>query len=132
MFFGSGRRGRFRFLRISKYPYEEKVRKKHENAVVELAVNYAVKDISKFTTKVEEWKGNGPLRVIWCGNRELIKENFDVVAVPNNSYGESPWVAENALKIGKRQAYAKAKHNEGQTQRQDERRDNITLHLKAP
>jgi hypothetical protein len=63
--FGSGRRGDQTFRKIKEYQYQEMVKKKGEDAVVELVVDYAVKDISEFTLKVEEWKGGTPLGVIW-------------------------------------------------------------------
>jgi hypothetical protein len=66
-FFGSGRRGAGTFKRICDYPYEERVRKKGEDAVVELAVEYAVRDVSRFVVRVEEWAGTSPIRTIWEG-----------------------------------------------------------------
>ena len=68
--FGSGRRGSHTFRKIKEYPYQEMCRKKHEDAIVELVVDYAVKDISEFTVRVEEWKGSSSLQVIW--KRRLI------------------------------------------------------------
>ncbi len=64
-FFGSGRRGASTFQRIRDYPYEKWAKKKRKDAVVELAVDYAVKDISEFTIRVEEWTGTKPTGVIW-------------------------------------------------------------------
>jgi len=64
-FFGSGERGSFTFKKIQDYPYEERRKKNHDDAVVELAVEYAVKDMTEHVIKVEEWKGNVPLRVVW-------------------------------------------------------------------
>jgi hypothetical protein len=43
----------------------KKIRKKKEDAIVELAVDYAVKDISELTVRVEEWFENKPIRTIW-------------------------------------------------------------------
>jgi len=64
--FGRGaRRGSSTFRRIDEYPYQDLVEKKREEAVVELAVDYAVKDISTFTVRVEEWAGGTSSRVIW-------------------------------------------------------------------
>jgi len=63
--FGSGRRGIDTFKRISQYPFEEMRKKRGENAVVELAVDYAVKDIGEFTIRVEDWIGQNPVRTIW-------------------------------------------------------------------
>ena len=41
-------------------------RKKYgENAVVELAVDYGVKDIKKFIVLVELWSQGRPVEVIW-------------------------------------------------------------------
>ena len=63
--FGSGRRGAHTFSTISDYHYLDMVKKKGEDAVVELAVDYAVTDIAEFTIRVEEWKENHPLNTIW-------------------------------------------------------------------
>jgi len=63
--FGSGRRGAHTFRRIKEYHYQEMVRKRREDAVVELVVDYAVKDISEFTIRVEEWKESTSLSVVW-------------------------------------------------------------------
>lgn len=63
--FGSGRRGTYTFKRISKYPFEEMRKKKRNDAIVELAVDYAVKNISKLVIRVEEWIGQNPIRAIW-------------------------------------------------------------------
>ncbi|KPJ85055.1 MAG: hypothetical protein AMS17_15040 [Spirochaetes bacterium DG_61] len=62
--FGSGRRGVGTFKRINDYPFEEMRKKKKEDAIVEVAVDYAVKDISKLIIRVEEWKGQNPVRII--------------------------------------------------------------------
>jgi len=62
--YGTGRRGAGTFERIAAYPFEELKRKKREDAVVELAVDYSVKDISELALKVEEWIGGMPLKVI--------------------------------------------------------------------
>lgn len=63
--FGSGRRGISTFKRISQYPFEEMRRIKGDEAVVELAVDYAVKDISEFVIHVEDWTGQNPVRTVW-------------------------------------------------------------------
>ena len=63
--FGSGRRGTGTFKRISEYPFEEIKKKKKDDAIVEVAVDYAVKDISKHTIMVEEWFEKNPIRTIW-------------------------------------------------------------------
>jgi len=63
--FGSGRRGIGTFRRIGDYPFEEMKRKKGDNAIVELAVDYAVKDISRVVIRVEEWIGQNPIRTTW-------------------------------------------------------------------
>ena len=63
--YGTGRRGVGTFERIDAYPFEELRRKKKEDAIVELAVEYSVKDISEFTIKVEEWIGGIPVQVIY-------------------------------------------------------------------
>jgi hypothetical protein len=64
-FFGSGRRGVGTFKRIDDYPFEELKKKQKDDAVVELAVDYAVKDISRLTVKVERWIGGRPVEVVW-------------------------------------------------------------------
>lgn len=64
-FFGSGRRGVGTFKRIEDYPFEELKKKQKDDAVVELAIDYAIKDISEFTIKVEKWIGGKPVEPIW-------------------------------------------------------------------
>jgi hypothetical protein len=63
--FGSGRRGISTFKRISQYPFEEMRKKKGDDALVELAVDYAVKDISELVVRVEDWIGQNSVRTIW-------------------------------------------------------------------
>jgi hypothetical protein len=63
--YGVGKRGSSTFHRIRDYPFEENKKKKKEDAIVELAVDYAVKDISELTVRVEEWFENKPIRTIW-------------------------------------------------------------------
>jgi len=63
--YGVGRRGRYTFKRIGEYPFEEMRKKKKDKAIVELAVDYAVKDISELVIRVEEWIGQNPIRTIW-------------------------------------------------------------------
>lgn len=67
--YGIGRRGLGTFERIDGYAFEELKSKKREDAVVELAVDYSVKDISEFTIKVEEWIGGMPVQVIFEQSR---------------------------------------------------------------
>jgi hypothetical protein len=62
---GSGRRGTGTFVRIVDYPFAKMKRQRRLDAVVELSVDYAVKDIEKFTLRVEEWRGNNAVRTIW-------------------------------------------------------------------
>jgi len=64
-FFGSGYRGAFTFKKIRDYPYPEELKKRGKDAIVELAVEYAVKDIVKHTIKVEEWGENMSTKLIW-------------------------------------------------------------------
>jgi hypothetical protein len=64
-FFGSGDRGAFTFKKIRDYPYSDELKKRGKDAVVELAVEYAVRDIAKHTINVEEWGENVPTRLIW-------------------------------------------------------------------
>lgn len=64
-FYGSGKRGAFTFKKIADHPYQEMHKKRGEDAVTELVVEYAVKDIEKFTIRVEEWAGGKPVRIIW-------------------------------------------------------------------
>ncbi len=63
--FGVGRRGSYTFQRISDYDFDDMKKKKRENAIVELAVDYSVEDISDFVICVDEWKGKNPIRNIW-------------------------------------------------------------------
>ncbi len=63
--FGSGRRGVRTFKRISEYPFEEMQKKKKDDAVVELAVDYGVKDIADFVNRVETWFEGKPMELIW-------------------------------------------------------------------
>jgi len=67
-FFGSGRRGVQTFKRIKNYPFEEMKKKKKEDAIVEIAIDYAVKDILELTIRVEEWKESKPIYTIWNRN----------------------------------------------------------------
>ncbi len=64
-FFGSGRRGVGTFMRIEDFPYEHVKKKQKDDAVVEVAVEYSVKDIAEVTTKVEKWLGGKSAEVIW-------------------------------------------------------------------
>ena len=63
--YGVGRRGVGTFKRIIEYPFEEMIKKKKDDAIVEVAVDYAVKDIFKHTIRVEEWFEKNPVRIIW-------------------------------------------------------------------
>jgi len=63
--FGSGRRGVQTFKGISEYPFEDMKKRKGRDAIVELAVDYAVKNISDLTAKVEEWEAGTPVQTIW-------------------------------------------------------------------
>ena len=64
-FYGSGRRGIQTFKRIEDYPFEELRKTKKEDAVVEVAIDYSVKDIVEMTLRVENWKGGRPTGLIW-------------------------------------------------------------------
>ncbi len=64
-FRGGGRRGRGTFKRIADYPFEEMKRKKRDDAVVEVSVDYAVKDVVDVVTKVEMWENGEPTGIIW-------------------------------------------------------------------
>jgi hypothetical protein len=55
-------RGKNTFQRISNYPYAERPRAER---VVELAVDYAVRDIEKFVKRVVRMKGNSEFAVIF-------------------------------------------------------------------
>ena len=63
--YGNGRRGTNTFKRIIEYPFEERKKRKRDDAIVELAVDYAVKDISELVIRVEEWVGQKSVRTIW-------------------------------------------------------------------
>jgi hypothetical protein len=60
--YGVGMRGTSTFRRISDYPIEQNKKEKKHDAIVELAVDYAVKDISELTIRVEEWFELKPVR----------------------------------------------------------------------
>jgi hypothetical protein len=62
---GRSRRGVGIFKRIRDYPFDEMKKKKREEAIVELAVDYAIKDISELVIRVEEWMGSKPIQLIW-------------------------------------------------------------------
>lgn len=62
--FGNGRRGVQTFKSIDDYPYDDR-KKARKEPLVELAVDYSVDDIARFTLKVEEWKGPSMLKIIW-------------------------------------------------------------------
>ncbi len=64
-FFGSGPRGIGTFKRINDYPFEEMKKKQKQDAIVELAVDYGVKDITEFVIRVENWKGHTPVETVW-------------------------------------------------------------------
>ncbi len=68
-FYGSGIRGVDTFKRIEDYPFEDLRRRQKEDAVVEVAVDYAVPDIAEMTLRVESWKGGAPVRTIWTNRR---------------------------------------------------------------
>ena len=55
-FFGSGRRGVGTFRSIPEYPYQDMVKKKHADAIVELAVDCAV----RISQNSRFWWRNGP------------------------------------------------------------------------
>jgi hypothetical protein len=40
-------------------------RKKGQDAIVELAVDYAVKDVADFVIRVEDWIGQDSVRTVW-------------------------------------------------------------------
>jgi Family of unknown function (DUF7002) len=65
-FFGSGKRGSFTFKKIKDYPFEEERKRRGKDAIVEVVVEYGVKDVERHTLKVEEWKENVPVRTIWA------------------------------------------------------------------
>jgi hypothetical protein len=59
-------RGGDTFMTIEAYPFEEmRTRRGNENAVVELAVLYAVEGIEKITVRVERRGGGGSTQTIW-------------------------------------------------------------------
>ncbi|MGA8855898.1 MAG: hypothetical protein WB643_01905 [Candidatus Bathyarchaeia archaeon] len=69
-FGGAGtKRGIKTFQTIEEYPLEEMLEKKHEDAVVELAVDYAVPDIVQIAYCVEEWANGKCSRVLWRSKR---------------------------------------------------------------
>jgi len=65
-FYGSGRKGPDTFKRIEDYPFEELRKKQRDDAIVEVAIDYAVPDIADATLKVESWKGGNRVSEIWA------------------------------------------------------------------
>lgn len=61
---GRGERGRSTFTRIGDYPYAPG-RAHGGNRVVEVAVDYMIKDIRQFVVRVEERRGNKTIRRLW-------------------------------------------------------------------
>ncbi len=64
-FFGSGKRGANTFKKIADYPSDPIRKERKILTVVEVAVDYAVKDISDVTVKVEKWNGTNPVETVW-------------------------------------------------------------------
>jgi hypothetical protein len=66
LFGGAGvKRGLDTFQRIGDFPFDAMRKKRKEDAIVELAVEYSVPDISQLTLKVEEWDRGRRRKVIW-------------------------------------------------------------------
>ena len=63
--YNSGRRGKQTFKCIGDYPFEQYKKIRKDDAIVELAVDYGVKDITKYTIKVEEWSQGKKPRIVW-------------------------------------------------------------------
>lgn len=63
--FGTGRRGIYTFKQIADYPFEELKKRKKEDAIVELAVDYGLPNIVDYVIRVEEWIGNKAEHLIW-------------------------------------------------------------------
>lgn len=63
--YNNGRRGKDTFTKLSNYPFEDMRKKYRENAVVELAVKYAVREIERFTVQVEQWSHGRSVKAIW-------------------------------------------------------------------
>lgn len=61
---GRGERGRGTFKRIGDYPYAP-ARAHGGNRVVEVAVDYMIKDIRRFVVRVEERRGDETVRRLW-------------------------------------------------------------------
>jgi hypothetical protein len=66
LFGGAGvKRGLENFKRIQDFPFHEMKRKRRDDAVVELAVEYSVPDIAELTLSVEEWFQGERSQVLW-------------------------------------------------------------------
>jgi hypothetical protein len=66
LFGGAGvKRGLNTFKPIDSFPYDEIKKRRRENAIVELAVEYSVPDISDLALSVEEWFRGRRSKVIW-------------------------------------------------------------------
>lgn len=59
-------RGKTTFLPIASYPFDDWMKKRHgKEAIVELAVDYAVLDIAEMVTQVDHMQGRQLLETIW-------------------------------------------------------------------
>lgn len=63
--YGNGKRGSKTFKRIDDYQYEDERKRRGENAIVELAVDYSVPDIESHVIRVEEWFGPNRTSILW-------------------------------------------------------------------
>ena len=61
----NGRRGRDTFRSIADYPFEERRRKRPDEPLVELAVDYEVRDIQRHVVRVERRHGPKILETVW-------------------------------------------------------------------
>ena len=61
----NGRRGKDTFRSIAEYPFEERRRRRPAEPLVELAVEYEVKNIRKYVLRVERRHGPNVLETVW-------------------------------------------------------------------
>ena len=61
----NGRRGRDTFRSIADYPYEERLRKRSAEPLVELAVEYEVRNIRRHVVRVEIRHGPKTIETVW-------------------------------------------------------------------
>ncbi len=64
-YYKRGIRGRQTFQSIDDYPFQEYKKKRRENAIVELAIDYGVVDIKKYVIRVDKCDRSKRIKKIW-------------------------------------------------------------------